>query len=57
MKMYRCKTVGMVDPEGCYTCFMKRRNEREYSSRVICKTENIIEVVDVEEEITSLVKK
>lgn len=51
MKMYKCKIKGAVDTEGCYTCFMTTKDEREYPSRVLCKTANIVEEMEVVEEV------
>jgi hypothetical protein len=50
MKMYKCKVKGAVDADGCYTCFILNRDQREFSSRVLCKTAHITEILDVAEE-------
>ena len=50
MKMYKCKVKGAVDADGCYTCFILNREDREFSSRVLCKTANITEIIDVAED-------
>lgn len=49
MKMYKCKIMGTVDSEGCYTCYMSRQNSGERTSRVLCKKANITGEVEVEE--------
>jgi hypothetical protein len=48
MKMYKCKIMGVVDSDGCYTCFMSRQNKDERTSRVICKKQNISEEMEVQ---------
>ena len=48
MKMYKCKIMGVVDSDGCYTCFMGRQNKDERTSRVLCKKQNITEEMEVQ---------
>jgi len=43
MKMFKCKVRGTVDAEGCFMCFAQMGSEKEYSSRVLCKTQNVVE--------------
>lgn len=49
MKMYKCKLMGVVDSDGCYTCFMAKPNRDERMSRVLCKKQNIIQEIEVQE--------
>jgi hypothetical protein len=48
MKMYKCKMMGVVDSDGCYTCFMAKQSKGERTSRVLCKKENITEEMEVQ---------
>ncbi len=49
MKMFKCKIMGVVDSDGCYTCFMSKQNRDERMSRVICKRENITEEMEIQD--------
>jgi hypothetical protein len=48
MKMYKCKLMGVVDSDGCYTCFMSKQNKDQCVSRVLCKKTNILEEMDIQ---------
>jgi hypothetical protein len=48
MKMYKCKIMGVVDSDGCYTCFMSKANKDTGASRVLCKKQNITDEMDVQ---------
>ncbi len=37
-----CKIKGEIDHDQCYNCFQE--NKRDFSSRVLCKKENVVEV-------------
>lgn len=50
MKMYKCKIRGTVDSEGCFMCFNQMGEEKEFPSRVLCKTKNVVEEVQVQED-------
>lgn len=50
MKMFKCRIRGTVDAEGCFMCFNQMGEDKEFLSRVLCKTKNVIEEVQVQEE-------
>jgi hypothetical protein len=49
MKMYKCKIKGMVDADGCFSCYMEKKGDGASVSRVLCKQTNITQAVEVEE--------
>lgn len=50
MKMYKCKIRGTVDSDGCFMCFSQMGENKEFPSRVLCKTKNVTEEIRVQEE-------
>jgi len=49
MKMYKCQIKGMVDADGCFSCYMESKGDGAAASRVLCKQKNITQAVEVEE--------
>ena len=51
MKMNKCQLKGVLDSDGCFTCFNQGLNgepmKMQVGSRVHCKEQNIIDSFEV----------
>lgn len=48
MKLIQCKLMGEVDSEKCYNCYSNHLASVQYPSRVMCKQENVVEEISLE---------